>query len=56
MSDWQRPSNCSDAACIQVMIDEQWVVLRDEVGHEVHYTRDEWADFVAAVKAGEFDG
>jgi len=57
MSEWQRPSECSDAACVEVRRMEVGVQIRvsAEPIYVLRAKSEEWAAFVAAVKAGEFD-
>lgn len=56
--DWKRASSCSFGDCVEVDIDAYGVLVRDSKdpnGPELSFTREEWTEFVAAVKAGEFD-
>ena len=56
---WKRSSFCSTQSCLEVRRSEngQWVWIRtdDPLLGSVPVTPDEWAAFVAGVKAGEFD-
>ena len=50
-------SFCTDGSCVGVVLDDEVTVVdtKTAAGPELHFTRDEWAAFVAGVKAGEFD-
>jgi hypothetical protein len=55
---WQHSSFCANGACVQVQTHPSGVrVVRgsDQPGRVVLFDADEWAAFVAGVKAGEFD-
>ncbi|SQD98896.1 DUF397 domain-containing protein [Parafrankia sp. BMG5.11] len=58
VASWQAPSTTSTTA-----VDAVWlsrgpflVLLRSSLTRPIGITPAAWADFVAAVKAGEFDG
>ena len=50
-------SFCSEGSCVGVVLGEDVAVVDTKVagGHELRFTRAEWAAFVAGVKNGEFD-
>jgi predicted ThiF/HesA family dinucleotide-utilizing enzyme len=51
-------SHCTDGSCVGVGIDQDEVRVVDtksDDGPALRFTLDEWAAFVAGVKAGEFD-
>ena len=59
--DWISSSKCNDGACVEVAFDPgseaEYVGVRsstmpDEV---LWFSRDEWAAFIAGIRAGEFD-
>jgi len=57
---WRKSSACPNgAACVEVAaLPEGGAAVRDGKdprGAELHFNAAEWAVFVAAVKAGEFD-
>lgn len=56
---WMISSRCSNKSCVEVgRMPDGSVAVRDtkDRGRPPHvYTSQEWADFVAGVKAGEFD-
>jgi hypothetical protein len=55
---WRRSSSCINAGCVEVQFLGDAVLVRDhkvDGGPVLSYTREEWAAFVAGVKAGEFD-
>ncbi len=49
---------CDGGACVQVAATGDLVMMRSNVDPGVIFrmTRDEWQDFVAGVKQGDFDG
>jgi hypothetical protein len=60
LSMWRRPSGCDTSACPEVYLSRHGggalirnTKRRDEL---VSFDADDWQLFVAAVKAGEFDG
>jgi len=57
--DWRRSTRCIDGKCVEVAEDDDHVLVRDSkqgvAGDVLNFTRQEWADFIAGVKAGEFD-
>jgi hypothetical protein len=51
-------SLCTDGSCVGVDVDQDEVRVVDTKSDEaptLRFTPDEWAAFVAGVKAGEFD-
>jgi hypothetical protein len=57
--EWRKASECSaDADCVEVACGHERYLIRDSKdpdGPVLTFTRDEWAAFVAGVRAGEFD-
>lgn len=55
---WRRGSRCESGACVEVAITDTAVFVRhsDEPGHELKFSRAEWAVFLASVKEGELTG
>ena len=54
---WRRPSGCANSECVEVA-GHGWAVLVRQSQHpaeELMFYRPEWATFIAAVKAGEYD-
>ena len=62
MTVWQRPAGCESGACVEVDVNTDdnpgLVFVRSSLRphDEVFFDATEWAAFVAAVKAGQFDG
>jgi Domain of unknown function (DUF397) len=59
-NEWQRASACGSESCIEVRRSLPWMPfpmleIRDSEGTCMRATSDEFAAFVAGVKAGEFD-
>ncbi len=53
---FRKSSFCTDAtSCVEVLVADDHVQVRDERGVEVQFTHGEWSAFVAGVKADEFD-
>lgn len=56
---YHRSSFCGGGNCVEVApLESGWIALRDskERGRSDHlFTRDEWADFLRGIHAGEFD-
>lgn len=53
---WRRARACSGGNCVEVLLTQhERVHVRDAGGRLVSYTYEEWSDFLAGVKAGEFD-
>lgn len=55
--EWKRPSNCADAACVEVQFRKGRVKVRSSEFEpaELVFTDEEWRAFIAGAKAGEFD-
>ena len=56
--EWRTSSFCASNTCVEVAMTPQAVLVRDskEPGRQpLIYTKDEWLQFVAGVKSGEFD-
>jgi hypothetical protein len=55
---WRTSSKCSNGSCVEVAFDGESVLVRNSQrpeGPEVAYTPQEWTDFLAGAKNGEFD-
>lgn len=56
---WRRSSRCSAGNCVEVetSMTTGLVMVRDSAdpGRNLRFTPREWAEFVAGVRAGEFD-
>lgn len=55
---WRTALNCNGGACIQVAAHEQAVLIgnsRKPRGPVLSYSHEEWQEFVAGVKQGDFD-
>lgn len=54
---WRRSSACAGSGCVEVTRLDRNVAVRDSKapGPLLTYTPEEWAAFIAGVKAGEFD-
>jgi hypothetical protein len=55
---WRRSTRCSSNACVEVAMSEQAVFVRSSVHPEalnLSFSRECWREFVAALRAGEFD-
>lgn len=54
---WKRSSFCESGACIEVRYDGGIILARDSTRPNLMIVAGEqnWADFIAGVKAGEFD-
>ncbi|MCA2213386.1 DUF397 domain-containing protein [Jidongwangia harbinensis] len=56
--EWQKASICGSSTCVEVALTPDFVAVRDSKDLErpaLIYSTDEWAAFLTAVKAGEFD-
>ena len=56
--DWRRPAHCTRNACIEVAAQGEEVLIRDgksPAGAVQRYSRDEFARFIEAAKAGQYD-
>ena len=55
---WRTALSCDGGACVQVAASEDGILLgnsRHPGGPVLDYTADEWHEFVAGVKKGDFD-
>ena len=54
---WRSSAACASSGCVQAATTSEGVALRDSKSpdKQVEVSRQDWADFVAGVKAGEFD-
>lgn len=50
-----RSSFCADGSCVEVDICPNVVYVGNDNSEYIAFTREEWAAFIAGVKAGEFD-
>ena len=50
-------SGCEASACVTVRVDpvSGMVLVNDDGGNETSFTKDEWREFIAGAKRGEFD-
>jgi Domain of unknown function (DUF397) len=56
MAEWTRAKDCSANSCIEVLLDYGTILIRGvDASIVVEAMPDEWAAFVAGVKAGDFD-
>jgi len=55
---WRKSSRCESSACVEVAIGDGDVEVRNSTdpATTLTFSPDEWAVFIAGVKAGEFDG
>ena len=55
---WRTALSCNGGACVQVAATENGLLLgntRQPSGPMLSYTPDEWREFVAGIKKGDFD-
>lgn len=55
---WKTSSFCSVGACVSVAHTENTVMVRHSAhpdGTTLTFSREEWVEFLAGVRAGEFD-
>jgi predicted secreted Zn-dependent protease len=55
---WRTALSCNGGACVQVAATEHAILIgntRQPGGPVLSYTPDEWHEFVAGVKKGDFD-
>jgi hypothetical protein len=54
---WRKPAACAAGHCVEVAAaDHGWILVRQSSAGEVlSFTRDEFAAFVDAATAGEYD-
>ncbi len=58
VTEWTRSSTCSGGTCVEVAPTADGVLLRDGKLPDLPasvFSRTGWADFLAAIKGGEFD-
>lgn len=56
MHTWRRSSTCANSGCIEVLITDRDVSIRDTlIRHAITVNHDEWQTFIEGVKRGEFD-
>lgn len=57
-SDWRVSSTCEGGACVGVIRQGDLVLIGNTTDPESHvgrFTKDEWRQFLAGVKLGDFD-
>ena len=55
---WRTSSFCSNGACVEIAVTDDSVLVADSKESRrqaLVYTKEEWRDFIAGVKGGEFD-
>jgi Domain of unknown function (DUF397) len=55
---WRRSSKCAAGDCVEVLLGEDRVAMRDSKSPEagvLQFDRDAWIGFVSAVRSGKFD-
>ena len=55
---WRRARRCATGTCIEVATDGEQYFVRDSKDPQaapLKFDREEWATFVAGVRAGDFD-
>jgi hypothetical protein len=55
---WYSASRCANGECVEVASRDAAILIRDSkdpAGAVLTYSVEEWAAFIAGVKAGEFD-
>lgn len=54
---WRRSTRCEGGACVEVALSASAVAVRNSVSPEVSvdFSAPAWQEFVAGVRAGEFD-
>jgi predicted secreted Zn-dependent protease len=55
---WRTALNCEGGACVEVAADRDTVLMRNSrqpSGPLLEYTPEEWHEFVAGIKKGDFD-
>jgi len=58
MSGWNTPSRCGSGHCVEWLVSESHVLVRDSKdreGSRLRFTRQEWLEFLDAVRSGEAD-
>jgi hypothetical protein len=55
---WSKSSFCNNSSCVEVAVTPEFVAVRDSKNPQhqaLVYTTDEWQQFLAGAKNGEFD-
>jgi len=54
---WVKPSKCSSNACVEVLMGDRYVGIRDSARmfSPIVFTYAEWREFIQAIKDGEYD-
>jgi predicted secreted Zn-dependent protease len=55
---WRTALSCDGGACVQVAAEQHSILIgnsRQPDGPVLEYTPDEWHEFVAGIKKGDFD-
>jgi len=55
---WRTALSCNNGGCVEVAASEHSVLVgnsREPGGPVLKYTHDEWQEFVAGIKKGDFD-
>lgn len=55
---WRTSSFCSTGSCVEVAMTAGLILVRDTKKPDqppLMYTKEEWRDFIAGAKSGEFD-
>ncbi|KUL21773.1 DUF397 domain-containing protein [Actinoplanes awajinensis] len=55
---WRTSSFCSNTSCVEVAVTPDFVAVRDSKNLQLQaltYTTEEWRQFIAGAKNGEFD-
>jgi hypothetical protein len=58
-ADWKRSTVCATNSCVEVAVVGSRVAMRDSKmcqGPVLQFDGTSWTDFLAGVRAGEFDG
>lgn len=53
---WRKSTRCESSMCVEVAVLDDVVQMRDAAGTVLPLPPSAWTTFLAAVKAGEFDG
>ncbi|WP_203824522.1 DUF397 domain-containing protein [Actinoplanes palleronii] len=55
---WRTSSFCNNTSCVEVAVTPDFVAVRDSKNLQLQaltYTTEEWRQFIAGAKSGEFD-
>jgi hypothetical protein len=52
---WKKSSRCGTSTCVEVKVEGDFVLVRDNDRDCVSYSLAEWRVFIEGVKLGEFD-